>query len=111
MTHPDLVTLTDTNLDEAALRAPVPVLIDFSATWCPPCRAMDPHVQALATQYAGKVRVGTCDMDTNTDAAIRFNVRSAPTFVMVRNGVEIGRIVGAVPRARLEAMLRKAMEE
>ncbi len=101
--------VTDHDFEEVVLRSPTPVLVDFGATWCPPCRAMDPHVAALAGAYAGRVRVVTCDIDDSPDAAIRFGIRSAPTFLVVRDGVVVDRLVGAVPRGRLEALMQRGL--
>jgi thioredoxin 1 len=105
-----LVPVTDATLTDV-LATPDPVLLDFGATWCPPCRAMDPHVAALATQYAGRVRVATINIDDNPDAATRFSVRAAPTFLLVRDGAVVERIVGAVPRSKLDAAIRRALGE
>lgn len=91
------------------LEGELPVLVDFSAEWCPPCRAMDPVVAELARRYAGRVRVATCDMDQELDLALRYGVRAAPTFVFLSKGKAVERIVGAVPRAKLEAMIERGL--
>jgi thioredoxin 1 len=84
-------------------------LIDFSAKWCPPCRQMDPVVATLSKEYAGRVHVVTIDVDDEQLLAQQFNIRSMPTFVLVRNGREVGRTIGARPRAFIAGMLDRAL--
>jgi thioredoxin 1 len=109
MNSENVVPVTDANFEELALRSSTPVLLDFGATWCPPCRAMDPHVDALAAAYAGRVRVGTCDIDDNQVVATHFRVQSVPTFVLLRDGKVLERVVGAMSRARLEALMVRGL--
>lgn len=85
------------------------VLIDFWAAWCGPCRALAPTIEELAGQYSGKIVVGKLDVDENPTTAERFQVYSIPTVVMMKNGREVDRIVGCVPKERIEAMLKKHM--
>jgi thioredoxin 1 len=87
----------------------VPVLVDFWAAWCGPCRAMAPHVEALAEAYDGKVRVGKVDADGNQDIVAKLDVRSLPTFLVIKQGQVVGQIVGAVPKSRLEDLVKKAL--
>jgi thioredoxin 1 len=84
-------------------------LIDFTAKWCGPCRVMEPVMQALATEYAGRVRVTAVDVDEEQVLAQQFNVRSMPTFVLVRDGREVGRVVGSRPRAFIAGMIDRAL--
>jgi thioredoxin 1 len=104
----DLIEITDDNFDEQVLRSSVPVLVDFTAAWCPPCRAIAPHVHALAAAHAGKLRVGTCDVDSNNGLVARLDVRAMPTVMVFKDGRVVGQIVGAVPRAKLDALVAKA---
>ena len=105
----NVIEITDTNFDTEALKSSLPVLVDFWAAWCAPCRATSPHIDALADAYQGKVRVGKCDVDGNQAIAARLDIRSLPTFLMLKDGQVIGQIVGAVPRAKLEDLMKKAL--
>src|SRR5215471_1364784 len=109
MQSPDLLEITDTNFDALAVKSPLPVLIDFTAAWCPPCRAIAPHVAAIARDYAGRLTVGSCDADSNAELAARMDVRAMPTLILMKGGQVIGQIVGAVPRAKIEAMVARAL--
>jgi thioredoxin 1 len=107
MSSPELLEITDTNFE--ALEAPLPMLIDFTAAWCAPCRAIAPHVAAIARDYAGRVTVATCDVDANCELAARLDVRAMPTLLLFKAGQVVGQIVGAVPRAKIEALIARAV--
>jgi thioredoxin 1 len=105
----DLIEITDANFDDLAVRAPLPVLIDFTAAWCAPCRAIAPHVAAIAREYSGRLTVGTCDVDANTQLVARLDVRAMPTLLLFKAGQVVGQIVGAVPRPKIEALIGRAL--
>lgn len=109
MTSPHVRTITDQNCEAEAFSADLPVLLEFGTAWCPPCRAMEPHVAAIAEAYAGRLRVGACDIDGNYEISTRLGIRAAPTFVLLQKGAVVERIVGAVPRGRLDAMVRRVV--
>jgi thioredoxin 1 len=109
MTDPHVLQVDEKNFDEVTLRSPVPVLLDFTAVWCPPCRTIAPHVAALAQQYGDRVRVGKVDADGNAELAARYGVRGLPTLLMFSGGAVVGQLVGAVPRAKIEAMVEKSL--
>ena len=88
---------------------PEPVLVDFTAAWCSPCKAIAPSVDAVAEAYAGRVRVGTIDVDADPIIAERYGVRSMPTLLMFKGGQVIGQIVGAVPKKKIEELVEKAL--
>jgi len=104
-----VVEITDDSFDRDVTRSPVPVLIDFWAAWCSPCRAMSPHVEALAEAYDGRVKFGKLDADAHQDTVARLDVRSLPTFLVFKDGHVVGQIVGAVPRSRLEDLVKKSL--
>ncbi|HZL20851.1 MAG TPA: thioredoxin [Polyangia bacterium] len=110
MSHAKAIEITDDNFDAQAIRSDLPVLIDFTAAWCPPCRAIAPHVEAIASAYQGRVRVGTCDVDANPELTAKLDVRSMPTLMMFKQGRVVGQIVGAVPRAKIEALVTRALD-
>jgi thioredoxin 1 len=100
----------DANFESEALRSELPVLIDFTAAWCPPCRAIAPHVDAIAAAYAGRLRVGKCDVDSNAELAARLDVRSMPTLMLFKGGQVVGQLVGAVPRAKIESLVERGVD-
>jgi len=109
MASDKLVTITDANFDGEVLKSSQPVLIDFWATWCGPCRAIAPVVDALAGDYAGKLKVGKIDIDSNPGVPTKYDVRSIPTLLMFKDGKVVGQIVGAVPRAKIEDLIKKTL--
>ena len=109
MSNVNVLDLNDANFEQQVLRSPVPVLVDFTAVWCAPCRAISPHIDAIAAASAGTLRVGKIDVDENHDTTTRFDVRSMPTLMVFKDGRVVGQLVGAVPRARIEAMMANAI--
>ncbi len=109
MASENVKTLTDASFEAEVLKSSEPVLVDFWATWCGPCRAVAPVVEALAKDYAGKVKVGKMDVDSNPQIATKYGVMSIPTLLMFKDGKVVQQIVGAVPRPKLEDMIKKAL--
>ncbi len=109
MASQNVLEVTDTNFDGEVLKSSQPVLVDFWAVWCAPCRAIAPHVEAIAAEYAGKIRVGKCDIDANPQIPSQFEVRSIPTLLLFKDGKVLGQLVGAVPRAKLDDFVKKAL--
>jgi len=89
------ITLTDQNFDEEVLKANTPVLVDFWATWCAPCRIVGPVIEDLAKEYEGRVKVGKVNVDQNPNSASRFGIMSIPSIVIFNKGQVIKSLVGA----------------
>jgi thioredoxin 1 len=100
-----LPELTTQNFDHEVLEADVPVLVDFTAPWCAPCRALTPILHALATEGADRLRVATVDGDAYPDIAARFRVKAFPTVIAFHRGKEIGRQVGLASKERFAKLL------
>ena len=104
-----LVTITDDNFEEEVIKSDKPVLIDFWAIWCGPCRIIAPIVEEMAKEYNGKVKIGKLDVDSNQQSSIKYGVRSIPTLLLFNNGEIKETIIGAVPKAqivqKLEALI------
>lgn len=107
MAGANMHTFEDGSFDKDVLKSDVPVLVDFWATWCAPCRAIAPHVEALADQYAGKIKVGKLDIDHHPNTPGKYGVRGIPTLILFKGGQPVDQIVGAVPRSKLEDLIKK----
>ena len=100
------LTITEQNFDEEVKRAKVPVLVDFWATWCGPCRMLAPIIEELAKKYDGKVKVGKVNVDEERELALQFGVSSIPTVLVFQNGEIKATSVGYRPKEELEALLK-----
>ncbi len=95
------VIIDDSNFDAEVLKSDKPVLVDFWAEWCGPCKAIAPVVEEIATEYGAKLKVGKLDVDSNPKTAMQFGVRSIPTLLIFKEGKVVEQIVGAVPKSKL----------
>jgi len=109
MASEKVMAFTDANFDREVLQSDIPVLVDFWATWCAPCKAIAPLVDAVADEYAGKIKVGKVNVDENPATPGKYGVRGIPTLILFKGGVVIDQIVGAVPKSQLEALIAKAL--
>ena len=96
-----VATLTDQNWDQEVLGAPQPVLVDFWASWCAPCRALAPAVEAVATQYAGRLRVGKLNVEENSDIPFRYNITTLPTLLILKGGQVAEQRIGLMSKDAL----------
>jgi thioredoxin 1 len=105
MTGVNTVEFNDASFDTDVLNSDVPVLVDFWAEWCGPCRQMTPTIDAIATDYAGRVKVGKVNVDHNNGTAARYNIRGIPTLLLFKGGKVVDQKVGALPKSELTKML------
>jgi thioredoxin 1 len=105
VSNPYLLELSSENWDKEVLGSKEPVLVDFWAVWCPPCRMIAPTIEALAQEYTGRVKVAKLNVDENEALAARYDVRAIPTLLLFRGGTVVERRVGALPRSELVPLL------
>ena len=107
MASQNVKTFTDGNFAKEVINSSTPTLVDFWATWCAPCRAIAPHVEAMADQYQGRLQVGKVDIDSNQKIANDYQIRSIPTLLLFQGGKVVGQIVGAVSKSKIEELVGK----
>jgi thioredoxin 1 len=103
----EVVAVTDTNFQQEVLDSEVPVLVDFWAPWCGPCRMVAPVVEEIAQQYGGQVKVVKVNTDENSETATKYAIRSIPTLMIFKGGQKVDVVVGAVPKSTLANTLEK----
>ncbi len=106
-----LIHVDDKNFDAEVIKSEIPVMVDFSAEWCGPCRMLAPIIEELAKEYAGRVKICACDTDQANKAAMSYRITAVPSVITFKGGKEIGRVTGYKPKAelrqRLDALLLK----
>jgi thioredoxin 1 len=109
MASENVLTFTDDNFEKEVLQSDVPVLVDFWATWCAPCKAIAPLIDAVASEYEGRVKVGKVNVDDNPATPGKYGVRGIPTVILLKDGKVLDQVVGAIPKSQLEALIKKAL--
>jgi thioredoxin 1 len=109
MTDDNVITLTADNFDDEVLKSDKPVVVDFWAAWCGPCRMVSPIIDELAADYAGKIKVGKVNVDEQRSIAERYRIMSIPTIYLFKNGQPVDKIIGARPKADFERFIQQAL--
>src|SRR6476620_5199551 len=105
MASQNVLILSDADFDQQVINSDVPVLVDFWAEWCGPCRMMAPTVDAVADSFKGRVKVGKLDVDNNGGTAMRYNIRGIPTLLLFKGGQVVEQRVGAVGKSEVQKMI------
>ena len=103
------IELTDANFEDLAVKSDKPVVVDFWAEWCGPCRMVAPVVEELSKDYEGKAVVGKVDVDANNEISAKYGIRNIPTILFLKNGEVVDKQVGAAPKAALAEKLEKLL--
>jgi thioredoxin 1 len=109
MASEKVIVLDDSNFETEVLQSPIPVLVDFWASWCAPCKAIAPLVDALAGDFEGQVKVGKVNVDESPATPAKYGIRGIPTLILFKGGKVVDQVVGAVPKAQLEALIKKSL--
>ncbi|HAY34631.1 MAG TPA: thioredoxin [Ignavibacteria bacterium] len=105
------VEFTDDNFDAEVLKSDIPVMVDFWAVWCGPCKMIAPVVEELAAEYEGKFKIGKLDVDNNQNVSMKYGIRSIPTLVIFKNGEIVDQIVGVIPKVKIAEKLNGHLKE
>lgn len=105
----DAIQLTDSNFEDEIIKSDIPAMVDFWAEWCGPCKMIGPTVEALAKEYAGKVKVAKMNVDANQQTPSKFGIRNIPTIIFFKDGKAVNTIIGAQTKNILEAELQKLL--
>ena len=109
MASADTVELSDSTFENEVIKSETPVLVDFWASWCGPCRMLAPVVEDIASSYAGRLKVGKVNVDENQEITMKYGIRSIPTLILFKDGKAVEQIIGAVPKSEIERILKKSL--
>ena len=104
-----MIIITNDNFEEEVLKSSMPILVDFYADWCGPCKMMGPVVESMEEEFAGKLKVGKTNVDDNGDIAVKYGVQSIPTMIVFKDGKEAGKLIGAYGKDALVDMIKEAI--
>jgi thioredoxin 1 len=105
----NVLEINDSNFEQEVGKSAVPVLVDFTATWCGPCKMLAPVIEELAGEYKGRVKVGKLDIDDNQATAQKFQIRGVPTVLLFNNGKVVDQMVGVAPKSKFQNMLTRVL--
>jgi len=105
----DAIQVTDSNFEDEIIKSNIPAMVDFWAEWCGPCKMIGPTVEALAKEYAGKIKVAKMNVDANQQTPGKFGIRNIPTIIFFKNGEVVNTIIGAQTKNTLDAELKKLL--
>ncbi|MCZ6791619.1 MAG: thioredoxin [Candidatus Dadabacteria bacterium] len=109
MASDSIIELSDSTFETEVVKSDLPVLVDFWAPWCGPCRAIAPIVEEISSSYEGKIKVGRMNVDENQSTTMKFGIRSIPTIIMFKGGEAVDQIIGAVPKGEIERVVDKSL--
>ena len=107
MAGDNIITLNEDNFDDHVKQANGPILVDFWAAWCAPCKVVAPSLEKLAEEMTGRAHVAKVDVDTNGDLANRFGIRSIPTLMLFKDGKVVDQLIGAAPKDQIQSMIER----